>query len=262
MLYQLCFELTFVAIRKNSQSQFYYFESDLKPQAFSDLIFRFEPLMPRTVRINSYPTHSDCVIGFVDFQEENEIDIDPTHIEMLEYLRHNLVESAVTHHLVAPKVYGTVITFDPSIDKPLPIEFDPSNFTPHYFSINDEYTVYDRVEFGASALFEYVVQNLDTIKDFGQILYYFLAATKIYRDLTKNEEPYQPVKPLKNARLMRLNNMKLAVADSLNIDFESVHIKVLEARINGPYMIVTTDQGEFEVTFNPDEELISISPSK
>lgn len=262
MLYQLSFELVFVAVQRDTQSKFYYFESELMPDEFSDLIFRCKPLHPRTVRITTYPTYSDCVMGFVDFQEENEIDIDPTDNEMLEYLRYNLIEGLVTDPLIPPKICGTVIRYDPPLDRRMSPVFDHSSFTRQYFSITDEYSIYDRYEIGASALFEYIVQNLDTIKDFGQILYYFLAVTKVFHDLTKNEPPYEPVRTLKNARQIRYDKLKIAVADTLNIDFENVRIKVLEARINGPYMIVITDHGEFEVTFDPNDELISISPYK
>ncbi len=258
MIYQVQFETTHMKSFNVSRGRHYWFESELSHHEFSDLIFSFEPMtMNLVVEISCYSTFSDCIIGSRDFGNTAKAP-DEEFSEWLKYLRSKLVELEFESPFTPPSLMGTVICSDVPYEKMFQNDYDFS-LTSEYFTVVDKYRTFQRAEVGASGLFETIVQNLDSIKDLAQIIYYFLAAAKIYRDLTA-EDNTLPKEYNKNYKLARLHDLRLAVASAINVDFEKVHIEVFEARLHGPYMIVKTNVGRFQVEFDPNDELIQFSP--
>lgn len=257
MIYKIQFLTHHLNLQETFRGQFYWFESDLSSNEFSDLIFRHNPFtMNLAVSIISYPNYSNCEISCRVFDEVSN-NPDTEFTGLLQHLRNNLEEINQPFNLITTESTGTVIIFQELSDRIHFQDFDHNRFTSQHFKISSSYNTYSRVEIGASGLFETVTQNLAILADIAQILSFFIQVTQAY--FQKKERLH--ITPLPQTAIQNpIDNMKRDIAIRLNIDIADVHIFVQEARLNGPYMRVDTNYGKFEVQFDPNNQLIQILP--
>lgn len=259
MIYQLQFQTYNMDTSETSTGGYYWFESDLASKEFSDSIFSYLPMMVHLrVTIERHDSYANCIVcshAFVDTPNNP----DAQFAECLTYLRSHLKELSFSYILAPSQVHGTVVEFYPPFEK----MFEPNlafHTTSKYFKIVNEYTVYYRREGGLSGLVEYVVQNLEDITNLTQILYFSLGIAKYLYEFLSPEKVQNPLQQKTNHKLIKHGELRLAVAETLNIDFDNVQVQKLEVILDGHYLIVSTNLGVFEVRFNPNDELIFLSP--
>lgn len=130
------------------------------------------------------------------------------------------------------------------------------------FPIKSSRILIEKAEIGASAEFLIIKIVVDSLKYIFECIKIFMDFKKlIERKLHGGVNPdYEEDIDLEEFGLSEIEGYKIAISKHINVPINRINVKVKLVRLDGLYMMITTENGDYSVEFNNKRQLIVLKP--